>query len=169
LEQAIYTPIGTEIGRFKCDVPNTTPVYESRWGYHPISRQDCQMLKALHRAYWVSVRQAKRRLEWNNKSPRNRGNTPPPILYPDLVELADPKLQYHRSGKTGHSIGKWRYQQALRPSTFPESGSAFCKTLPDIVRDYNLARTPVKREDVSPDIWRHMEFYRNMFFVMVSK
>jgi len=47
-------------------------VFQSRWGYHSVSREDFVILKALHRRYWRSVRLGAEWTRWARKSPQNR-------------------------------------------------------------------------------------------------
>lgn len=57
-------------------VNQVTPIeftaYQSRWGWHPVSYEDFQILKAIHKRYWETYRQACHWARWYRKEPQNR-------------------------------------------------------------------------------------------------
>lgn len=53
-------------------VDHVHPAFESKWGFHPVDREDFAILKALHKLYWETWRQAYARMRWGRKMPHNR-------------------------------------------------------------------------------------------------
>jgi hypothetical protein len=49
-----------------------SPVYQSRWGFHPCDYQTYRKLKFLNLAYLKAVRQAHAWMRWKRKDPHNR-------------------------------------------------------------------------------------------------
>jgi hypothetical protein len=52
------------------EVPFTA--HRSKWGWHPVSYEDFQILRDLHKRYWKTLRQAYAWQRWARKEPQNR-------------------------------------------------------------------------------------------------
>jgi len=89
-------------------------VHQSRWGYHPCSRETFRLLKRLHKHYWRAVRAHAAWKRWERKSPHNRvireaktgrvlGPRPEPKLCPVFTARETVRTnwvggKYHREG-----------------------------------------------------------------------
>jgi hypothetical protein len=54
-----------------------TAVYESRWGFHPVSYETFRKLKFLHKWYYQTLKDHARWRRWNRKFPHNRKGPEP--------------------------------------------------------------------------------------------
>lgn len=104
-----------------------TEVYESRWGFHPVSHETFLKLKELHKWYHATLRHLGTWVRWDRKTVHKHG--PEPKYCPTFVED-------HTS---------WWYTPSGRCKIYP-------KTRIDhgICEAYHQARMPVPREDVEP-------------------
>lgn len=80
----------------------TQPVFKSKWGFHPCSREDCLKLKEIHRLLLQACRDAMRNIRWHNKDPHNRKGP-------------EPKGPSHLVGKNLYLQVLREYQKARRP------------------------------------------------------
>lgn len=112
----------------------TANVFESRWGYHPVSRETFLKLKTLHRRYWETVYAVARYVRWDRKTVNQHG--PAPSYCPIFVEEKGCWI------KTTHKVdGQVFYGSRWFPKTIKDHG---------IVQAYHAARHPKAAADVVP-------------------
>ena len=104
-------------------------VFESRWGFHPVSREDCLKLKEAHKLLLRAYRDVKRNIRWNHKEPQNQKG-PEPKAPKDFIESGyhqlDKKTFYgpgfrKYKGKNLYLHVLHQYQKARRPAPNPHA------------------------------------------------
>jgi hypothetical protein len=112
-------------------------VYESRWGFHPVSREECAELKEAHRIFLRAYQDVKRYIRWERKDPDNRRGPEPRHCGPFL------EYGYHKlDEKEFHGWGFKRVR---------DCDGKFQNYYLHILRAYQQARRPcAKAEDVQP-------------------
>ena len=122
------------------------PVYQSRWGWHPVPYEDFLVLKALHKRFWKAIRSAARWSRWTAKTPHNRRG-PEPRLDPlfhnrdeSFARLEKAHEWARKWSRDGKGRGRlWTWSVPMNP---------VMKTL---LADYQSARLPrEKPEHVGP-------------------
>lgn len=108
-----------------------TEVYESRWGYHPVSYETFLKLKELHKWYHMTLRHLGTWVRWDRKTVHQHG--PEPKYCPTFVE----------------NRPEWR-------DFVDADGNYHCRYYPKkrvdhgICEAYHQARMPRPKEDVEP-------------------
>lgn len=58
----------------------SSPVFQSRWGFHPVSYQDFLKMKQINKNYYYLIRLYLKSHRWHRKHPLNRYGPEPPDL-----------------------------------------------------------------------------------------
>lgn len=148
---------------------STVVAHQSRWGYHPVSREDFLVLKALKKRYWMGVKDAAEWCRWARKKESNRvrrQSVTTETIGPD----GEPKLN------TVVGITPWP-EPKLDEKVFPKKGMQFSGSweprphwfwldvdarLKRINEDFDKARLPCSSPgDVTPlDMTPYREFLK---------
>lgn len=125
--------------------------YQSRWGHHPISYQDFLILKAIHKRYWATLREAYSWQRWKNKTVNQVGEEPE--IDPIFIE-ANKRSYFTTTMKNGDQ--RWHN---LR----------FVRKVRNIVEDFNNARMPIENpEDVVEMTTEDLNFYKKVYQEMMD-
>lgn len=96
----------------------TIPVHQSRWGFHPYTREECKELKQAHKTTLQALRVGLRYHRWYRKQEQNRPVKSPPVT---------PAMESHIDLENGCSEFKVFYLQLLavyrnarRPQATPQ-------------------------------------------------
>lgn len=154
--------------------PKSLPVFQSRWGFHPVNYEDFLILKAIHRRYWERLTRAYRWQTWKRKT-RQHKNGPEPYIDPLFIDTATKSLF---STETKHSRGpgignrthhllftRLLNNRQTRYSVSDEGEGGYITTGLDIIADFNSARMPQESAEKVEPI--DMAPYRELFEKMV--
>lgn len=129
--------------------------YQSRWGHHPVSREDFLVLKALHKLYWESLRKAYRWQAWNRKTVHQHGD--PPAIHTSLIEREIGTYFFTRDRDGNLRSHNLDFTPILRPRMGRDRTAHLRNDQGeiigtshdlDIVADFNTARTPQAEGEV---------------------
>ncbi|MCK5610051.1 hypothetical protein KAR91_49720 [Candidatus Pacearchaeota archaeon] len=127
--------------------------FQSRWGNHPVSHEDFLILKAIHKRYWKSLRQAYIWMRWQRKMDHNRQGPEPKVdkLFIDTSKGWSFYAETKDGGSRCHSC-------LFRPKFL------------DIVADFGTARMPTESpDDVNPvDMSKYRELHEKIVGTTVA-
>jgi hypothetical protein len=109
-------------------------VFESKWGFHPVSRETCAKLKKAHKLLLRAYRDIRKLDRWNNKlNPVGEKPIEPPFCeYGNHLRKGEPRYGYHMETIDGTTYGTSIFHYVLR-----------C---------YRVARRPVESADLVQDV-----------------
>lgn len=63
-------------------------IYQSKWGFHVLNREDFKKVKLLHKYYWIAKIAVAAYRRWERKQPQNRSKNVPycPEIYRELIK-----------------------------------------------------------------------------------
>ncbi len=123
------------------------PVFESRWGYHSISREDYLLLKALRKRFWRAIYKAAAWTRWSAKAPHNRHGNEPKL--DELVhdrEAAWERLEKSNDFIRRYGLGGPSSRTKMWCWNVPLANSAFGS----ILSDFKASRPVKRKKDVTP-------------------
>ncbi len=133
-------------------------IFQSKWGYHPVDKEDYLLLKRLYKRYWETLYQACAWARWKNKDPHNRRG-PEPKIDERFIDTSK-RQHFTTTNKDGYMCCKSRrFLPRLTTNKWDRNKVQF-----NIVEDFRNARCPrLDPQDVQPvDMKKYREFAKEV-------